>query len=605
MVRKAAGLDERPLLEVEPEVGPGGGGLVPAWVWLPWRDTVLHVVVAPGAPEVDYPAALARWGADLDVVVVDPREDPATVDAVLDLAEQGRPAVVVVARTRPGQASEALLDALGRVSGRRPVRTWHAGLDVGPVGVCLLSDPPADATDDVVAAREALIERVAEVDEAALEAFAERGSLTEEEAWSALARATASGTLLPVYEVDSALGEGGGALLDALVRLAPAPEGRPDAHLELEVVGVWLDGEGAQVTMVRVAQGTLQPQATVRDTAGRLVRLHKPYRVRGPRRAVADLALPGETVGLWEPLDAVPGETLGAEGRSPPSARPPLAWRRVVVDDVNRAARLEEAVATLLRLDPALRASRVARGVLDVAGPSRGHLDLLLRRLQGLFRLEVGCAPAPLDLQERPTGSGTAEGRSVRPDRGEEVERATLSLELGPSEDDAPLWLEIVVDEEDLPPEHRPAVEEGILRALAEGGPQGHPVVGVHARVVAAWVDLLDGDAHHVAEAAADAARAALRVAGTRVWEPWSDVLLLVAEETVGAVLSEVGGQRGRTEGLDVTERETSIRARVPDSRLEALGARIAACTRRRGWMFVRPSHHEPLAERSEGAGTR
>ncbi len=596
VVRQPALLSERPLLEVDEAVGPRGGGLVPAWAWLLWQGHRLHVVDTPGAPEVSYPASLARWGASLDVLVLGDEPLPRALVTPADLGEPRRPVVLVFTRALSPERMRERAHEVAGVLGRVAVPMAHPAW--GPSGL-LAGGVRADTGD----ARRELVEAVANAVDAVAESFLTSGDLTDEEAGDALVTGTQEGSLLPVLSVDAVTGVGMEVLLDALVQFTPPPTGDPEAPLQLEVVGTWLDASSASVTMLRVAHGELLPNARVVDAAGRSLCVHKPYRVRGPRRAVADVAGVGEIVGVWEDLDVLPGETLGAEGRSPPTARPPLAWRRLTVADPRGQSKLPAALHTLLRFDPSLRGSVVGRGPADLAAPSRAHIELLAKRLRTVFGIEVSSGPQPVAWQERPTGvaSGVT-GRCVRPERGEEVERATLEITLGPSEDDAPLWVEVEVDEEDLPMEHRPAVTEGLLRGLARGGPRGLPTVGVHVAVVGAFVDVLDGDAFHVAEAAEDAVSRALIEAGTRVWEPWVDVLVIVADEHVGPMLSAIGSCRGRTEGLDVDGGETSIRAVVPDTQLEALGARMESLTYGRGWMFSRPSHHEPLpAQGAEG----
>ncbi len=589
VVRQAASLAERPLLEVDEAVGPRGGGLVPAWAWLLWQGHRLHLVDTPGAPEVSYPASLARWGASLDVLVLGEEPLPRALVTPADLGEPQRPAVLVFSRSLTPQRLRERAEEVAGVLGRVAVPLLHPAW--GPTGL-LGGAEGAEAHD----ARRVLVEAVANAVEAVVERFLTNGDLSDEEAWEALAVGTQQGALLPVFSVDAASGVGVESLLDALVRLTPPPVGDPQAPLQLEVVGTWLDASNASVTMLRVAHGELLPNARVVDAAGRSLCVHKPYRVRGPRRAVADVAGVGEIVGVWEDLDVLPGETLGAEGRSPPTARPPLAWRRLSASDARSQDKLPAALHTLLRFDPSLRGSVVGRGLADLAAPSRAHIELLARRLRTVFGVEATLGPQPVAWQERPTGVASGiTGRCVRPERGEDVERATLEITLGPSEDDAPLWVEVEVDEEDLPTEHRQALTEGLLRGLARGGPRGLPTVGVHVAVVGAFVDVLDGESYHVAEAAEDAVSRALIEAGTRVWEPWVDVLVIVADEHVGPMLSAIGSCRGRTKGLDVDGGETSIRAVVPDTQLEALGARMESLTHGRGWMFSRPSHHEPL----------
>ena len=85
---------------------------------------------------------------------------------------------------------------------------------------------PADMTAAVDAAREALIEMVAENDEKLMEKFFEAGTLTDDELVAGLRSATLAGKLFPLVCTSALLNIGVPQLLDADRRL-PAVAGRP------------------------------------------------------------------------------------------------------------------------------------------------------------------------------------------------------------------------------------------------------------------------------------------------------------------------------------------------------------------------------------------
>ena len=85
---------------------------------------------------------------------------------------------------------------------------------------------PAEMTAAVDAAREALIEMVAENDETLMEHFFEAGTLTDDELVAGLRSATIAGKLFPLVCTSALLNVGVPQLLDAIARL-PAVAGRP------------------------------------------------------------------------------------------------------------------------------------------------------------------------------------------------------------------------------------------------------------------------------------------------------------------------------------------------------------------------------------------
>src|SRR5262249_16277146 len=86
---------------------------------------------------------------------------------------------------------------------------------------------PAAMTAEVDAAREALIEMVAENDEKLMEKFFEAGTLTDEELVAGLRSATIAGKLFPLVCTSAFVNIGVAQLLDAILAYLPSPLDRP------------------------------------------------------------------------------------------------------------------------------------------------------------------------------------------------------------------------------------------------------------------------------------------------------------------------------------------------------------------------------------------
>ena len=108
---------------------------------------------------------------------------------------------------------------------------------------------PADMTDAANAAREALIEMVAEADERLMEKFFDAGTLTQEELVAGLKKATHSAKMFPLVCTSGFANIGAQPLLDAIVAYVPSPAERPFKAL---------DASGAEVVAHRRRQGALR-----------------------------------------------------------------------------------------------------------------------------------------------------------------------------------------------------------------------------------------------------------------------------------------------------------------------------------------------------------
>ena len=86
---------------------------------------------------------------------------------------------------------------------------------------------PAELRDAAQAAREALIEMVAEADESLMEKFFEAGTLTQEELTKGLATATRTAKIVPLVCTSGLQNIGAQPFMDAILAYLPSPADRP------------------------------------------------------------------------------------------------------------------------------------------------------------------------------------------------------------------------------------------------------------------------------------------------------------------------------------------------------------------------------------------
>jgi elongation factor G len=99
-------------------------------------------------------------------------------------------------------------------------------------------DVPAEMKEEAEAARSALVEMVAEVDDALMEKYLETGALSPEEFLTGLKLSVLSGKVFPVLAVSGTRNLAVRPLMDALVDLTPAPEpGEVEGRIERKARG--------------------------------------------------------------------------------------------------------------------------------------------------------------------------------------------------------------------------------------------------------------------------------------------------------------------------------------------------------------------------------
>ena len=147
-----------------------------------------------------------------------------------------------------------------------------------------------------------------------------------------------------------------------------------------------------------------------------------------------------------------------------------------------------------------------------------------------------------------------------------------------------------------VPRQFIPSVEKGVRAQLEAGVLAGYPMTGVR-------VTLFDGKAHPVDSsdmAFQKAGRAALRDAAEKaspmLLEPVDEVSILVPDDYVGAVMSDLSGRRGRVIGTaPVGIGRTQIRAEVPELEIMRYSIDLRSVSHGTGSFTRGYLRHEPL----------
>ena len=229
--------------------------LSPAWPTRSGTRPKINLIDTPGIGNFLSDARAALQVADAALVVVDAVSGVMVqTEKVWDAADElGLPRMVVLNRIDRERASLERLAAVAAsvVQPRRhpdpaPDRRGEgvpraSSISISKKAFVFQTDEsgkftegavPADMTAAVDAAREALIEMVAEADEKLMEKFFEAGTLTDDELVAGLRSATAAGRCSRSCARRRPLNIGVQPLLDAIVAYLPSPAERPFKGLD-------------------------------------------------------------------------------------------------------------------------------------------------------------------------------------------------------------------------------------------------------------------------------------------------------------------------------------------------------------------------------------
>ena len=487
-------------------------------------------------------------------------------------------------------------------------------------------DVPDDVRGEEHALHDQVVEEIVTHDDDQLEAYLAGDEPGVAELERTLAQEVRDGEAVPVLLASALTGVGVDRALDLVCELGPSPVERPavvllpdgagspaehDGRATSEVVAdpagdalvhvfrTVVDPFVGQVSVFKVLSGQVASGDRLVDAAtGAEDRVHGLFRLRGREHVAVDRVVAGEVAAAAKLSAATTGSLLAGR-RTPVAARslpprPPVyahALRPVSQPDDDK---LSAALARLVAEDPTLHADLTGtQAVLGGLGDT--HLAVALDRLERTFGVHVTTEPVQVAYRETVTRQVEAEGR-LKKQSGGHGQFAVVQLRVSPLPRGAGFEFANAVVGGSVPRQYLPAVERGVVEAMAAGGPHGYPVVDLR-------VEVYDGRAHSVDSsdmafrtAGAAGLREALAAAGTVVLEPVSAVSVTVPADAQGDVLGDLSARRGHiTATGTLDDGRVVVEALVPESELVRYVLDLRSLTGGRGSFTARPDRYEAL----------
>ena len=494
------------------------------------------------------------------------------------------------------------------------------------------ADPdPADA-DRVAELRGSLIEGIIQEseDESLMDAYLSGEELDVKGLIEDLETAVARGSFYPVLASSSPHGIGMAELLEVMTQAFPVPGERPlpavttldgkavtgigsdpDGPLVAQVVKTTADPYVGRISLVRVFSGTLRPDVVIHvsghgladrghadhDADERVGALTSPL---GKQQRPVPACPAGDVCAVAKLTSAETGDTLSSkespllmESWAMPEPLLPVAITAKSKADEDK---LSQALARLVAEDPTLRMEmnpETRQLVLWCMGEA--HADLLLDRLSSRYGVAVEKTGLRVALRETVAGKAQGLGRNVKQTGGHgEYGIAHIEVEPLPSGSGFEFVDKIVGGV--VPRQFIPSVEKGVRAQLEQGVAAGYPMVDVR-------VTLYDGKAHSVDSsdmAFQKAGRAALKDAAEKarvlLLEPVDELSVLVDDDYVGAVMSDLSSRRGRVLGTEpVPGGRTLVKAEVPELEITRYAIDLRSMSHGTGSFTRSYLRYEPL----------
>jgi elongation factor G len=608
-----------------------------------WNKTKINLIDTPGFGNFLADAHAALRVADGALVVVDAVAGvEVQTEKVWEFCDELElPRFVVLNRFDRERASLARsLESLHAVFGRMVIPIQYPlGEEKGFRGVVdLLSmkavtfEPdgsgtlaqgpvPAEVADQVNAAREALVEMVAEADDSLMEKFFEAGSLTQEELVTGLRSAVIARKVCPLLCASSTLNVGIQPILDGILAYLPSPAERSvraskggsemlvkASDQDPYAVLIWktvADPFAGRISMFRVMSGTIRSDSTVYNLTkesperlGHLVLLQGKTQVEVPEIRAGDL---GAVAKLKETLT---NDTLADKGgvTFPPLKFPePVLSYAIEPKSRGDEDKISSSLQRLQEEDPTIRSSRDPQTKeLLLSGQGQLHIEVTVAKLKRRFGVEVNLKPPRIPYRETITASTEAHGRHKKQTGGHgQFGDCKITMEPLPRGADFEFVDEIFGGA--IPRQFIPAVEKGIQDARMRGYLAGYPVVDFR-------VTLIDGQFHAV-----DSNELSFKLAGSLAFkdgmsrakptllEPIMDVEVFAPSDFAGDLMGDLNGRRGRIGGMDTRGGMTVIKAQVPMAEMLTYEQQLTSATGGRGSYHMEYSHYEEVPSHLQG----
>ena len=460
----------------------------------------------------------------------------------------------------------------------------------------------------------AMIEAIAETDEALFEKYCGGEEITIDELKAALRRACINNEIVPVICGTSYKNKGVQKLLDAVIDYMPAPTDipaikgiNPDTGEEDErrasddepfsalAFKIATDPFVGKLCFFRVYSGVLEKgTAVLNSTKGKEERLGRILQMHANDRKDIDVVYAGDIAAAIGVKNTTTGDTFCDEDHPIilESMEFPEPVIRVAIEPKTKAGqeKMGIALAKLAEEDPTFRTyTDEETGQTIIAGMGELHLEIIVDRLLREFKVEANVGNPQVAYKETIRKKVDHECKYKRQSGGS-GQYGHVKIILEPNEPGKGYEFINAVTGGAIPKEFIEPVNQGIQGAMQSGVLAGYNVVDVK-------VTLYDGSYHEV-----DSSEMAFKIAGSMAFkeamrkadpvltEPIMKVSVTTPDDYLGDVIGDISSRRGSIESMEPVSGGQMVIASVPLAEMFGYATALRSRTQGRGVYTMEPS---------------
>jgi elongation factor G len=451
----------------------------------------------------------------------------------------------------------------------------------------VVEEVPGDLKEPARAAREKMIEVIADADDEIATKYLEGSEIGAAEIRAALRRGCIAIKLVPVVCGSAFKNKGVQPLLDAVIDYLPSPmdiaavQGVDTKGKEVErkaddkepfsalVFKIMADKHVGQLSFVRIYSGALKAGSYVlNSTRGSKERVGRIMKMHANKREDVDEAYAGEIVAVAGLKQVTTGDTICADAHPVvlEAMEFPAPVISLAIEPKTRPdqEKLGIALGRLAQEDPSFRVTtdRETNQTI-ISGMGELHLEIIVDRLKREYGVEANVGKPQVAYRETIRKPAKGEEKYAR-QTGGRGQYGHAVLEIEPNEPGAGFEFINEIVGGVIPREYIPAVEKGVVEAMEGGILAGYEMVDVKVRLVYGSFHEVDSSELAFKIAGSIAFKNAARAASPALLEPVMKVEVVTPEEYMGSVTGDINSRRGRIEGMISRTGTQIITAMVP-----------------------------------------
>ncbi|MBA4399971.1 MAG: elongation factor G [Chloroflexi bacterium] len=620
--------------------------IVSAAVTAEWKGYQINVIDTPG--HIDFTAEVQRSLRVLDggVVIfdavqgVEPQSETVWRQAdrylvpricfvnKMDRTGASFERTIESIRSRLGANPVPMQLPIGEESGFRGVidlltmqaTVWDDELGKEPI----VSEIPANLQAAAEDARNVMVEKIAEFDDALIMKFLEGHTISVDELKTTLRKAVIENKATPVFAGSSLKNKGVQPVLDAVIDYLPSPleippargyaPDDPDTILERPVddngplaalvFKIVADPYVGRLAYFRVYSGKVVQGETVYNPAkGRRERIGRMVRMYADRREDITEVYAGDIGAVLGFKESFTGDTL-TDAKDPivlESITFPEPVISIAVEPKTTADqdRMAEALRRLAEEDPTFKVhTDESTAQTIISGMGELHLDIIVDRMMREFRVQANVGRPRVSYRETISRPVPEINYKYAKQSGGHGQYGHVVFSMEPLERGNGVKFENKIIGGSIPKEYIPAVEKGVKEAAESGIIAGYPVTDILVRLTDGSYHEVDSSEMAFKMASIFAFKEGMQRGGPTLLEPVMKVEVVVPEEYLGDIIGQLNARRGEIQGMEIRPGNAqAVRALIPLAEMFGYTTDLRSATQGRGVHTMEFDHYASVPE--------